>query len=45
MSAPVKRVHDILWDYDTDPQGNSLALVIYEDRTFEYFRDTDVVAA
>lgn len=43
MARP-KRIHDVYWDYDTDPKGSPLALVIYEDRTFEYFRHDDIAA-
>lgn len=31
-----KRVHTVLWNQDTDPAGNPLALVIYSDRSCEY---------
>ena len=31
-----RNVYAVLWNEDTDPAGNPLALVIFRDRRFEY---------
>ncbi|ASR77197.1 hypothetical protein KIV66_gp90 [Mycobacterium phage MyraDee] len=38
----MRNVHTVLWDHSVDPEGNALALVIYRDRSYEYFRHTDM---
>jgi len=38
-----RNVHSILWNHDRDANGEPLALVVYRNRTFEYFRHSDIV--